>query len=241
MQEPGQYFRGSRVFTAWLKFARTLAFGMLAAAYPFVSYMANVSGRPGILGVAFAFLPVLALLLGLAWNAKPRRFWLALYGSACLTLWYSKNLFLTHYSWAYFAEDAGTLTLLCVIFARTLRTGAIPLISRLSTLIHGPLSPLVLYYTRKVTALWALLFGAMAGVSVLLFTLAPLPLWALYANVLTLPIMASVFIGEYAVRRRILPRDQCTGFMQAVRASRKHWRMIVEVDAPAAPSSRAPQ
>ncbi|HUW99149.1 MAG TPA: hypothetical protein VMV40_10005 [Acidiferrobacter sp.] len=225
----------------WLRAARALAFGALAAAYPFVSYRANASGRPGVLGLAFAFLPVLALLLGLAWNAKSRRFWLAVFGGACLGLWYSKNLFLAHYSWAFLAEDVGTLALLCAVFARTLRAGGTPLISRLSTLIHGPLTPLVLRYTRNVTILWATVFGFLAGLSLLLFLLAPRPSWALFANVVTPLVMASVFVGEYLVRRHVLPRDQCTGFMQVVRASREHWRTIVEAEASAVPSSQAPQ
>ena len=242
MQKPRYCWVGQRTLVAWLGRGRVLILVLLTGAYPVVSYIANVSGRPGIIGVMFAFLPLLALLMGAAWSATPRRLWLALYAGVCLVLWRYRFHFVAHYSWAFLAEDAGTLMLLCAVFARTLMPGSVPLVSRLSALIHGPLSPLVLRYTRHVTELWALLFGIMGLMSLLLFLLAPLPLWAFYANVLTPPIMMSVFVGEYMVRRRIIPHDQRTGFAEAFRASHKYWRTIVDTDhGPVAPTPRTPQ
>ena len=219
-----------REHPAWFGRGRTLVLAPLAAAYPFVSYWANVSGKPGILGVVFPFLPVLFLTMGLAWSSRPRWLWLFAYIVLCAILWRNKGLFLAHYSWAFLFEDAGTLTVLCVLFARTLRPGRVPLITRLSTLVHGPLSALLVRYTRLVTQVWALLFGGLATISVALFVYGPLPLWAFYANVLTPILMVAVFLGEYGIRRVVIPPDQCAGFLEVVSASRKHWRAVVEGD-----------
>ncbi len=222
----------------WLGRGRALVLVLLAAAYPFVSYSANVSGKPGVLGVAFPFLPLFFLTLGLAWSSRPRWVWL----SACVVvyaiLWRNRGLLSAHYSWAFLVEDAGTLTALCLLFARTLRSGRVPLITRLSTLVHGPLSALLTRYTRRVTQVWALLFGGLAAISVALFVRGPLPLWAFYANVLTPILMVAVFLGEYCIRRVVIPPDQCAGFLEVVRASHKHWRTIAKTDKTASSSAR---
>ncbi|MHB8254107.1 MAG: COG4648 family protein [Acidiferrobacter sp.] len=232
---------GVRMRMIWLKRARTLALALLAMAYPFVSYMANVSGHPGVLGVVFAFVPALVLLLELVVTAARSRLlgWLVT-GLAAIVLWRYSGVFFAHYAWAYFAEDAGTLTLLCALFARTLRPARTPLISRLSELTHGSLSPLRARYTRRVTELWALLFGVLAIVSLTLFVAASQASWAFYANVLTGPIIAGVFIGEYIVRQWLIPREERSGFIEVMRASRLHWRAIIAGDTdPILPTPRA--
>lgn len=230
MAKPSIVSVAQREPPVWLRRGRALVLALLAVAYPFVSYWANVSAKPGLLGVVFPFLPVLFLTLGLAWSSRPRWLWLSAYLVACAILWRNKGLFLAHYSWAFLFEDAGTLTALCLLFARTLRPRRVPLITRLSTLVHGPLSPLLAAYTRRVTQTWALLFGGLAATSVTLFVYGPRPLWAFSANVLTPLLMAAVFLGEYGIRRLVIPPDQCAGFLEVVHASRKHWRTLTETD-----------
>lgn len=220
---------------AWLERGRGLFFALLAAAYPFVSYWANVSGKPGILSVIFPFVPALFLMAGLVWSSRLRWFWLPVYAVFCVILWRHRDLLLVHYAWAFLAEDAATLMTLCLFFAGTLRPGRIALITRLSTLVHGPLSPVLTRYTRRVTQLWALLFGVLAVLSVALFVFGPRPLWAFYANVFTPALMVGVFVGEYGVRRAVIPADQCAGFLEVVRATTQHWRTVAEADKDASP------
>ncbi len=230
MEEPSMVSVVKRERPGRLGRGRALVLVPLAVAYPFVSYWTNVSARPAMLGVVFPFLPVLFLTLGLAWSSRPRWPWLFAYLVLCASLWRTKDLFLAHYSWAFLCEDAGTLTALCVLFARSLRPGRVSLITRLSTLVHGPLSPLLAWYTRRVTQAWALLFGGLATMSVALFVYGPLPFWAFYANVLTPVLMVTMFLGEYGIRRAVIPPDQCAGFLEVVHASRKHWRTLMEAD-----------
>lgn len=242
MRKPSQQkFWDRPVLRGRLVRARGFVLVLLALAYPVVSYKANVAGRPGVAGILFAFLPALALLVGLAWSARPRVLWLGLVAVATGILWRYWHVFRAHYSWVFLAEDVATLSLLSVLFAKTLKAGSVPLITRLSTLVHGSLSPLLARYTRRVTTLWAALFAVLAATSVLLFLWAPRPLWALYANVLTWPIMVAVFVGEYFVRRRVIPPEQCAGFIEVMRAGRKHWRTIAAADNSAqSPCSKAP-
>jgi uncharacterized membrane protein len=60
----------------------------------------------------------------------------------------------------------------------------------------------------------------MALVSTGLFFLAPLVIWSFFANFLTLPLVALMFIAEYWVRRWVLPDVQQTHILDAVRAYR---------------------
>ncbi len=221
---------GVRKTGTWLRKARIAGGVALVVAYSAISYRSNVAGHAGRLGVSFAVLPLLALSLGAAWSGRPRALWLGLWVLACAGLWHYRALIAAHYSWAYLAEDVGALTLLCSLFARTLTPSRVPLISRLSQLVHGPLSPRLVRYTRRVTQLWAALFALMAIVSVLLFFVAGVRAWGFYANVLTWPIMTLVFVGEYLVRRRVIPSQERAGFLQVVFAGSRYWRELVAAD-----------
>jgi uncharacterized membrane protein len=75
-------------------------------------------------------------------------------------------------------------------------------------------------YARRVTVAWTLFFAAMALTSTLLFFLAPLAIWSVFANFLTLPLVALMFITEYWIRRWTLPDVQNTRILDAVRAFR---------------------
>ncbi len=221
----------------WLeKGRRVLAIATLAV-YPFISYRANV-GKPGPAGALFAFLPLLVFSLSLAWGARPRALWLALWVLGGVVLWRYRAGFMTHYSWAYFVQDMGVLLLLCGLFARTLVPSRTPLISRLSLLVHGSVSPRLARYTRHVTELWAALFAVLALVSALLFFGAGIRVWAFYANVLVWPIMVAVFAGEYLVRRRIVPPHERAGFLEVVRAGRRYWHIIIREDEDPNPLNR---
>ena len=80
-------------------------------------------------------------------------------------------------------------------------------------------------YTRQVTLAWTLFFATMALVSSLLFFLASLTLWSVFSNFLTLPLVALMFIAEYAVRRRVLselPEMRLLDTLRAFRNSASH-------------------
>ena len=86
--------------------------------------------------------------------------------------------------------------------------------------MHAPLTPQHELYARQVTVAWTLFFAAMALTSTLLFFLAPLASWSVFANFLTLPLVALMFIAEYWVRRWVLPDMQDAHILDALRAYR---------------------
>jgi uncharacterized membrane protein len=95
--------------------------------------------------------------------------------------------------------------------------GRVALCTQLADQVHGPLSPEELCYTRQVTAAWALFFCVVALVSLCLFAFAPLAIWSIFANFCVLPLIVLMFIGEFLVRRRLLPQVARRGILAAVR------------------------
>ena len=87
--------------------------------------------------------------------------------------------------------------------------------------VHAPLTSQHEAYARNVTIAWATFFAAMSLVSTLLFFLAPITVWSLFANFLSMPLVALMFIAEYWVRRRVLPDIESTHILDAIRAFRK--------------------
>lgn len=103
-------------------------------------------------------------------------------------------------------------------FAGTLRPQATPLVTRVAQSVRGALAPELIVYTRRVTQAWCMFFAGMAATSAALFLLAPLPTWSMFANVLNLPLVAVMFVGEYAwrlIRFRHLRRPSILAVLRA--------------------------
>jgi uncharacterized membrane protein len=86
------------------------------------------------------------------------------------------------------------------MFGRTLLAGREPLVTRIAGSVHGVLPAPIVAYTRNVTLAWTVFLSSMAVISALLYAFAPLPVWSLFANLLFLPLVALMFLGEYAHR-----------------------------------------
>jgi hypothetical protein len=71
-----------------------------------------------------------------------------------------------------------------VLFWRTLRPGAMPVVGRVAALWRGTLDPAVALYTRRVTIAWTVFFGLVAVESIALAVFAPLHIWSLFTNCL---------------------------------------------------------
>jgi uncharacterized membrane protein len=160
------------------------------------------------------------IALVLAWRS-PRRFimlgMLALLGVA---LWAGWPALERHFGLVYWLQHVGMQLILFMTFGRTLIAGRQPLCTRFAEAVHPPLTPQHEIYARQVTVAWTLFFAAMALSSTLLFFLAPLATWSVFANFLTLPLVMLMFIAEYRVRRWVLPDTRHTHILDAVRAFR---------------------
>ena len=96
------------------------------------------------------------------------------------------------------AVNAGLL----IVFGSSLTPGRVPLITMVSErLSGGPLTPELNRYTRSVTLAWCCFFVLELIISLLLLLFAPLAVWSLFTNVLTMPLVVTMFLAEYAYRR----------------------------------------
>jgi uncharacterized membrane protein len=126
--------------------------------------------------------------------------------------------------WFYFLQHIGMFVVLGAWFGASLRPGREALVTRFATLVEGALSPAGLAYTRGATLAWALFSAAVALASALLYFLAPLAWWSVFANLLTLPLVGAMFVVEFLVRMRVCPELSHGGMLRGVtRSMRAYW------------------
>jgi uncharacterized membrane protein len=80
--------------------------------------------------------------------------------------------------------------------------GREPLITTVAWKVRGALTEEMVAYTRRVTWAWCFFFAGQLVVSLALFLFAPDTVWSLFINVLDLPLVATMFMLEYAYRLR---------------------------------------
>ena len=90
-------------------------------------------------------------------------------------------------------------------FGRTLKAERKPLVTLLAAHVHGEIPADIARYTRQVTWAWCIFFAAMALTSILLFVFEPLPIWSVFNNLLNLPLVVAMYLGEYAWRLHRFP------------------------------------
>lgn len=193
----------------------------LGLGYSVLSHVAAASTTPDFLGVLVAIIPLLVLAFVMAWRSALRRIMLALWLASCFALFGLSAWLLSHYHWVFLLEHVGTYALLCSAFGRTLRADRTPMITSFARIVHGQLSPTLMAYTRSATWAWSLYFGSIAGLSLLLFWLAPVATWSAFAYLLGGPLLVLMFVAEYAVRCYVLPVADRAGPLEAIRAYRQ--------------------
>lgn len=203
-----------------LRIARWLGIAALVIGYPLLAHYTNESAHSGNLGALVAIAPVVLIALLLAWNSPRRFIMLGVLVLSCIALWAGWSTLEQHFGLVYWLQNVGMQLILLMTFGRTLIAGRQPLCTRFAEAVHAPLTPRHEIYARQVTVAWTLFFAVMALASSLLFFLAPLATWSVFANFLTLPLVALMFIAEYWVRRWVLPDVRNTHILDAVRAFR---------------------
>jgi len=203
-----------------VRIARWLGITVLVAGYPLLAHFTNESSHRGYLGALVAIAPVVLIALVLAWRSHRRLLMLGMLALLCVALWTWWPALEHHYGVVYWLQHMGMQLVLCIVFGRTLVADRKPLCTRFAEAVHAPLTPRHEIYARQVTVAWTVFFAAMAVVSTALFFAAPLATWSVFANFMTLPLVALMFIAEYLVRRRLLPDVRHTHILDAVRAFR---------------------
>ena len=126
--------------------------------------------------------------------------------------------------WFYFAEHIVMFVALATWFGASLRPGRQALVTRFALVMEEKLSPAAVTYTRQVTLAWTVFFAVIATLSALLYFRAPLELWSLFANLLSLPLVGAMFLAEGWLRVRKCPELARGGVLRGVlRSVRAYW------------------
>jgi uncharacterized membrane protein len=204
-----------------------VALGVGLIGYEAAAHWAAVEGQGPTLGALIALGPALAALLLVA--LRTRRFaWLAPAGAILVALAVLiARRGVSSLTLLYPVPSVSIYVLLLWWFGRTLAPGREALVTGLARHVHGTLPPEIEAYTRHVNWAWCVFFAAMALTSVALFALAPLATWSLFANVLTVPLIALMFVGEYVYRVSRYRDFAHVSLLTAVRAFRDRGRAAV--------------
>ncbi|MEO7642436.1 MAG: hypothetical protein ABI919_00175 [Ramlibacter sp.] len=193
-------------------------------AYTLLAHYAASVRDPGLFEACVFIVPLMAVALAVAWRSSSRAWWLLGWAAAAVALWTVRDRLGAGTQWVLLLQHVGINAALCLGFGRTLGRDSIPLISRLAQMLHGELSPRLVRYTRGATLAWTLFFAITALLSVLLFALAPAAVWSGYVNLLSVPLLAAMFAGEYIARVLLIPREERSGFFEALALYRRFSR-----------------
>lgn len=208
---------------ATYKIARGLSLAAVIVCYALLVHHVNSLGQASVLGAILALAPIGLILLAAAVNTCCK---IAGVAVLSLSLWAMYLLWpwiMQHTALLFWLQDIGLMLLLLLSFGRTLLAGHKPLCVHFAEMINGgALSAAHARYARQVTLAWVLFFAAIIMISSLLFFFAPLAIWSIFVNFLTLPLVALMFIAEFMLRRRLLLGVAHGHILDAVRAYRNH-------------------
>ena len=212
--------------------AVALARVSLALAYPWLAHAATTRQDPALAAIALGDNALIVLLEPLLHGRL--RAWLAAAVIAAGLAFLATTPFALL---PLLVVPAAFVALVAWTFGRTLRAGHVPLITRMVTALDGvplrELAPDLLAYTRRLTALWAGLLGALAIADFALALLAvpgglldgagvvppvavPQAAWSWFANGLNYGLVGGLFVGEYFYRVRRFP-GRYTSFFDFLR------------------------
>ena len=115
---------------------------------------------------------------------------------------------------------AAAYAALLVRFGVTLRPGREALVTGLARRLNPRFRPDMVRYTRRVTVAWCVLFAGELAASAAMLAWAPRGWWVRFVTLGHLVPVGMLFLGEYALRRRVFGRDG-TSMAAMIRAVRR--------------------
>lgn len=185
-------------------------------AYQYGVHVSVSNAQPGLLHTILLWLPLAVLAGWILARSKHKPLWLAALLAAGMFVYlveHEERLGLAAVSGI---PHAAAYLFLLWYFGRTLARGREPLITRFARTVHGELHPEMELFTRKVTIAWCLFFAIQLIASALLFAFAPLSTWSLFINLLNLPLVALMFVGQFAYRMIRYPDYPRVSLWQAI-------------------------
>ena len=181
----------------------------------------------------FVFAPLLAALAWMVFRMVGKAWWPLV--ACCLParVYYIVN----GRSWAHrlaggkrTRRTQRSIYFLLWLFGRTLLPGREPLISQISRRINGELMPKVVAYTRHVTIAWCIFFTLQVVFRCCLYIFAPLAAWSFFINVLNLPLLLLMFVGEKTYRTARFPNHPQTSILKAIEVYSKDFAAPKKAD-----------
>ena len=194
---------------------------LLALAYPWLAHAATTAGSGVLAAVALADIALIVLLEPLL--QRRLRAWLSL-AAVAVVLWRLAHS--PHALLPLLLVPVAFIALVAWTFGRTLRVGRTPLVTRMMLALERdaamPIDPRQLGYTRRLTVVWSATLGLLAlanlvlalvavprGLLASLGIAAPFVVtesqWSWFANLLNYGLIGGLFIGEFALRKRVFP------------------------------------
>lgn len=198
------------------------AMAALLIAWAVAAHLGSSGAGSADLNTAVAVVPLLAAWTALLWQLhSPWLLAIGMAGAAILVfeLWppLRQNVPLLYY-----LQHLGSHLALAMWFGKTLLQPGDALITSMARFLDGSsISPRKQRYTRQVTIAWTAFFLVNALVSTVLFVAAPVAIWSVHANLLTGPLVATMFLGEHLIRMRVLPPHERPSLAEVVRAYRQ--------------------
>lgn len=207
----------------------TLSFGLvlrgvalvaLLAAWAILAHHGSAGGGDDNLSTALGVTPLVVIVILLLWRVR-NPLWLTMGGLSLMAVlaaaWTGlrENIALL-----YLVQHVGTNLALAALFGRTLFGEGEALVTQFARAVHGELSARKIRYTRGVTIAWTAFFIGISLVSLALYAFATAHAWSTFANLLSSPMLATMFVGEYICRQIMLPPEERTSIADTIRAYR---------------------
>ena len=202
---------------SWKRRLQLAAVAVALVTYSLLSHYSNSHAQARGLATCLALAPIFILGALVVWRGLGVIAGVVGAAAALYVLWNSWPLFKANFALLYFAQQFGFYGLMALSFGVTLLKPRVPLCTMLADRVHGPLNPAELRYTRRVTVAWTVFFVLNMVATLLLFEFASIKTWSFFVNFLSLPLVASMFAGEYAVRRRVLPQVHSGGLLATLK------------------------
>ena len=198
--------------------------------YPLLAHLAVMQPQTGPMRLVLAIIPLVALAI---WAARrPNKYFWFLTGLAIASGIYILLVpARVNIAAVYGIPHAAINLFLFWLFGRTLLRGQEALITRVARRVHGALPQQLEIYTRQVTIAWCIFFAAQIIISILLFIFAPIATWSFYINFLDLPLVALMFLAEYAYRITCYRSHPHTPIWKTVQAFTKDFSSSEGADA----------
>jgi uncharacterized membrane protein len=187
-----------------------------AAACLALAYLSSSGRLPPLLSVGIAMTPLLAGALALSWRSPLR--WPVLLAATALVVVAAlqQDRLAQHVSALWFVQHVAGHAMFALVFGRTLLPGKVPLTTRIARAVLPSMPQAVVRYSRGVTLAWTIYFVAMAAVSVAIYFGSSTAVWSTFATAVSGPLVALMFVLEFAVRRCVLPASHCGTLAQSV-------------------------